>query len=433
MWTFLGALLALVGLVTSRRRGSQPAAPVRGGAAAGGDLPSTSRPPPGAQPPPAAAGADRKVEPDKLVFDLVPPGEPTAWANLTYEHCDAHPLQACAKLPDYFEAHTASRSHLFAPERNARIFLIDPRDGAALPPNTMSTATNTYKFEDPNHNQAFWVTTWPDGSPESDDGQLRGVGTRTANSFTLNGWIVSGSENVTDGDPCDGHVTTPSRCVGAIAGVERHSPYYHSGDYRYPTGYKLNRGVKTDEPRIAGGTIVLTCEFGMGTSTGGLPGQKGSCTGIYNWTTPTEDIIWVDDGEEPIDPLTKARAKDWEFPNMRDLVLDKCFRVLNAQDIEDMRSHYEDMRSVEREHKKHMKEAYMRKKGYMRKRKAPRLAEGADPVREPAAQMPGPAPGAAEAAASTEKGWWEKYKVGDLWTMDCPKSEDLVPGQGQGH
>ena len=381
MWTFLGALLALVGLVTSRRRGSQPAAPVRGGAAAGGDLPSTSRPPPGAQPPPAAAGDDRKVEPDKLVFDLVPPGEPTAWANLTYEHCDAHPLQACAKLPDYFEAHTASRSHLFAPERNARIFLIDPRDGAALPPNTMSTATNTYKFEDPNHNQAFWVTTWPDGSPESDDGQLRGVGTRTANSFTLNGWIVSGSENVTDGDPCDGHVTTPSRCVAAIAGVERHSPYYHSGDYRYPTGYKLNRGVKTDEPRIAGGTIVLTCEFGMGTSTGGLPGQKGSCTGIYNWTTPTEDIIWVDDGEEPIDPLTKARAKDWEFPNMRDLVLDKCFRVLDAQDIEDIRSQ----------------------------------------------KVPGGKPRSEMFLLRNGK---PSVKAGDLLTMDCPESEDLVPGQG---
>ena len=405
VWAFLGTLLALAGLVTSRQRGSQPAAPVGGGAGGGRHLllvdGSTSRPPV-AQPPPAATGADRKAEPDKLVLEV--PGELTAFANLTYELCDAHPLQACAELPDYFEAQTMSRSHLFAPERNA-------------------------------DNQAFWITTWPDG-PESDNGQLRGVGTRTANSFTLNGWIVSASENVTDGDPCDGHVTTPSRCVGAIAGVERHSPYYHSGDYRYPTGYKLNRGVKTDEPRIAGGTIVLTCEFGMGTSTGGLPGQKGSCTGIYNWTTPTEDILYVDDRnrrQEPIDPRTKTRAKYWEFPNMRDHVLDKCFRVLNAQDIEDMRSHYEDMRSVEREHKKHMKEAYMRKKGYMRKRKAPRLAEGADPVREPAAQMPGPAPGAAEAAASTEKGWWEKYKVGDLWTMDCPKSEDLVPGQGQGH
>ena len=351
VWAFLGALLlALVGLdvvddvVTSRRRGSQPAAPVGGGAAAGGDLPSTSRPPPGAQPPPAAAGADGKAEPDKLVLDWVQPGEPTAWANLTYEHCDAHPLQACAQLPDYFEAQTASRSHLFAPERNARIIKVH---------NALST------LEDPNNHQAFWVTTWP-GSPESDDGHLRGVGTRTANSFTLNGWIVRGSENVTDGDPCDGHVTTPSRCVGAIAGVERHSPYYYSGSSYY--GYDFGAKVV---PRIAGGTIVLTCEFGMGTSTGGLPGQQGSCTGIYNWTTPTVDIFYVDD-ENPIDPRTKTRAKDWEFPNMRDLVLDKCFRVLNAQDIEDMRSHYGK--------------------------------------------------------------FWETVKAGDLLTMDCPESEDLVPG-----
>ena len=349
VWALLGALLALVVLdeVLDARSGSQPAAPVGGGA--GGDLPSTSRPPPVAQPPPAAAGADLKPEPDKLVLDF-PPGEPTAWANLTYEHCDAHLLQACAQLPDYFEAHTMSWSYLFAPQRNA-------------------------------DNQAFWVTTWPDGSPESDDGHVRGVGTRTANSFTLNGWFVSGSKNVTDGDPCDGHVTTPSRCVGAIAGVERHSPYYHSGDYRYPTGYKLNRGVKTDEPRIAGGTIVLTCEFGMGTSTGGLPGQKGSCTGIYNWTTPTEDIIWVDDGEEPIDPLTKARAKDWEFPNMRDLVLDKCFRVLDAQDIEDIRSQ----------------------------------------------KVPGGKPRSEMFLLRNGK---PSVKAGDLLTMDCPESEDLVPGQG---
>ena len=422
VWALLGALLALVVLdeVLDARSGSQPAAPVGGGA--GGDLPS--RPPAVAlvvQPPPAA-GADRRAEPDKLVLDRLdgPPGEPTAWANLTYQHCDAHPLQACAQLPDYFEAHTVSRSHLFALERDARIIKM----------------SNTWSRLEYPKNQEFWVTTWR-GSPESDDGHVRGVGTRTANSFTLNGWIVSGSENVTDGDLCDGHVTTPSRCVAAIAGVERHSPYYHSGSgYYYPSGFRVTRLGYKVEPRIAGGTIVLTCEFGMGTSTGGLPGQKGSCTGIYNWTTPTEDILYVDDRnrrQEPIDPRTKTRAKYWEFPNMRDHVLDKCFRVLNAQDIEDMRSHYEDMRSVEREHKKHMKEAYMRKKGYMRKRKAPRLAEGADPVREPAAQMPGPAPGAAEAAASTEKGWWEKYKVGDLWTMDCPKSEDLVPGQGQGH
>ena len=119
----------------------------------------------------------------------------------------------------------------------------------------------------------------------------------------------------------------------------------------------------------------------MGTSTGGLPGQKGSCTGIYNWTTPTEDIIWVDDGEEPIDPLTKARAKDWEFPNMRDLVLDKCFRVLDAQDIEDIRSQ----------------------------------------------KVPGGKPRSEMFLLRNGK---PSVKAGDLLTMDCPESEDLVPGQG---
>ena len=364
VWALLGALLALVVLdeVLDARSGSQPAAPVGGGA--GGDLPS--RPPAVAlvvQPPPAA-GADRRAEPDKLVLDRLdgPPGEPTAWANLTYQHCDAHPLQACAQLPDYFEAHTMSRSHLFALERDARIIKM----------------SNTWSRLEYPKNQEFWVTTWR-GSPESDDGHVRGVGTRTANSFTLNGWIVSGSENVTDGDLCDGHVTTPSRCVAAIAGVETQSPICSAdgGCGRYSSG------VNTDT-RIAGGTIVLTCEFGMGTSTG-LPGQKGSCTGIYNWTTPTQDIIWedYDEEEEPIDPRTTAvfsrlsadekeafrekarkrrawemrgkRAKlygergweSWKFPTMRDLVLNKCFRVLTSQDIEDIRKIYEEFRKPE--------------------------------------------------------------------------------------
>ena len=147
----------------------------------------------------------------------------------------------------------------------------------------------------------------------------------------------------------------------------------------------------------------MTCEFGMGTSTG-LPGQKGSCTGIYSWTTPTRDIIWDDDEEEeeePIDPRTielvklygKLRKRkrggwegekrvfsyskeSWRFPTMRDLVLDKCFRVLTAQDVEDIRNLYF--------HYKHNRRA---------------IPDGA----------PGP-----------------RVKAGDLLEMaGCPESEDL--------
>ena len=67
---------------------------------------------------------------------------------------------------------------------------------------------------------------------------------------------------------------------------------------------------------------------------------------------------------------------------MRDLVLDKCFRVLKAQDIEDIRR--EGCRTEE-----------------CRRQGTPRVNVGDN---------------------------W----AGPLYEMDCPKSEELVPGQGRG-
>ena len=116
---------------------------------------------------------------------------------------------------------------------------------------------------------------------------------------------------------------------------------------------------------------------------------------------------------------------------MRDLVLDKCFRVLTAQDVEDIRKLYIPKKPLWGRGGSH---------GHPRVR-----AE--DPA-EP--DMPGmPEPGGREAYVVPDEAPsyvvkrvprkipfgapGPRVNVGDLLEMDCPpESEELVPGQGGG-